>query len=108
MAYTGRFLRRKKEQRGKTNKTCYAHRYHVQEEEIGGTDDLLRTSIAVDPDRVKPLATCKSSTSRSPGTVEPGDGLVTQLWLESGERVAGPVAGSTGRCIPATLAGMVL
>src|SRR6266566_1854630 len=78
------------------------------EEDIGGTDDLLRTSIAVDPDRVKPLSALESSTSGGFSLVEPGDGLGAQLWLESGERLARPTAGSTGRDTPPTLAGMVL
>jgi hypothetical protein len=47
------------------------------EEEIGGTDDLLRTSIAMDPDRVKGFAALESPASGSLSLVESGDGLVT-------------------------------
>src|SRR6266571_4559156 len=78
------------------------------EEDIGGTDDLLRTSIAVDPDRVKPLAALESPASGGLSLVEPGNGLGAQLWLESGERLACPAAGSTGRDAAPTLAGIVL
>src|SRR5207247_1058721 len=91
-----------------TNKTCYAYRYDSHEEEIGGTDDLLRTSIAVDRNRVKPLPALESPPSGGLSFVEPGDGLVAQLWIESGERFAGPAAGSTGRDAAPTVAGMVL
>ena len=66
------------------------------------------TSIAVDPDRVKSLPALESSASGGVSVVEPGDGLGAQVWLESGERLAGPVVGSTGRDAAPTLAGMVL
>src|SRR2546430_6686308 len=78
------------------------------EEDIGGTDDLPRTSIAVDPDRVKPLAALESPASGSLSVVEPGDGLSAQLWLESGERFARLAAGTTGRDAAPTFARMVL
>ena len=39
---------------------------------------------------------------------QPGDGPVTQLWLESGERVAGAAAGPIGRDPTPALARMVL
>src|SRR5438270_7094226 len=72
------------------------------------SDDLLRTSIAVDRERVKPLAPPESPTSDRVGPVEPGDGLGRQLWLESGEHLARPAAGSEGRDAAATLAAMLL
>ena len=54
------------------------------EEDIGGTDDLLRTSIAVDPDRVKALPALESPTSGSLSFVEPGDGLGATERTEQG------------------------
>src|SRR5712691_1585533 len=75
---------------------------------IGGTYDLLRTSIAVDRERVKTVAAFESSPSQRVGLMESGDGAGTQLWIESGERVAGVAAGSIGRDAAAALAGMVL
>src|SRR2546421_3852058 len=78
------------------------------EEDIGGTDDLLRTSIGVDPDRGKPLAALESPASGGLSLVEPGNGLGAQLWLESGERLACPAAGTTGRDAAPTFARMVL
>ena len=69
---------------------------------------MLRTSIAVDPDRVKPLPALESSTSGGLSLVEPGDGLGAQLWIESGERLTGVGAGATGRDAAPALAGMVL
>src|SRR5712692_3471834 len=72
------------------------------------SDDLLRTSIAVDSNRVKTAPAPQSPTSRGVGPVEPGDGLGRQWWLESSERLAGPAAGATGRDAAATLTGMVL
>src|SRR6266487_1831746 len=78
------------------------------EEDIGGTDDLLRTSIAVDKRSVKPLPALESPASGGLSLVESGNGLGAQLWLESGERLTGPAAGATGRDAAPTLAGMVL
>ncbi len=69
--------------------------------------DLLRTSIAVDRDRVKLLAPAQSPPGRSVGALEPRAGLDRQLWLESGEHHARPGVGSEGRDGAATLAGMV-
>src|SRR6266568_2389999 len=71
-------------------------------------DDLLRTSIAMDSDRVKTPTPSQSSTSHGVGSVESGDGPGTQLWIESGERLARPAAGSTGRDAAPALAGVVL
>jgi hypothetical protein len=76
-------------------------------EDIGGRHDLFSTSIAVDPDRVKPLAALESPSSWGLSVVEPGDGPGAQLWLKSGERVARLAAGATGRDVAAALAGMV-
>jgi hypothetical protein len=51
----------------------------------------------------------QSPTGQRVGLVEPGDGAGTQLRIESGERVAGPVAGSTRRdAAPAVNLGMKL
>jgi len=69
---------------------------------------LLRTSIAVDNRSVKPLAARESPSSGGVSLVEPGDGLGAQLWIESGERLACPVAGATGRDAAPALARMVL
>ena len=44
---------------------------------------MLRTSIAMDNRSVKPLAALESPASGGVSVVEPGDGPVTQLWLES-------------------------
>ncbi|MGZ3609758.1 MAG: hypothetical protein ACXVBU_06805 [Ktedonobacteraceae bacterium] len=78
------------------------------EKDIGGRDDLLRTSIAMDNRSVKLLAALESPASGGVSVVEPGNGPGTQLWLESGERFAGAVAGTTGRDAAPALAGMVL
>ena len=78
------------------------------EKDIGGRDDVLRTSIAMDNRSVKPLPARESPASGGVSVVEPGDGLGAQLWIEPGERLAGAAAGSTGRDATPTLAGMVL
>ena len=78
------------------------------EKDIGGRDDVLRTSIAMDNRSVKPLSALESPASGGVSFVEPGDGPVTQLWLEPGERFAGAAAGPVGRDTTPTLARMVL
>jgi len=62
----------------------------------------------MDRERVKPLAACESPPSGGLSLVEPGDGLIAQLWLESAERLAGPAAEPSARDAAPTLAGMVL
>ena len=61
----------------------------------------------MDRDRVKPFSAFESAPS---GGLSFGvwDGLIAELWIESGERFAGPAAGATGRDAAPTLAGMVL
>ena len=56
--------------------------------------DLLRTSIAMDRDRVKPLAASESPASGGVRLMESGDGASRQLWFESGECLACHVAGT--------------
>ena len=68
----------------------------------------LKMSIAMDNRSVKRLAARESPASGGVSVVEPGDGPVTQLWLESGERVAGAAAGPIGRDPTPALARMVL
>src|SRR5579859_3567487 len=70
--------------------------------------DLLRTSIAVDGDRVKTVPPSQSPASKCIGAVEPGNGAGTQLRIKSGERVARHVPGPTRRDAAPAVAGVVL
>src|SRR5260221_7638526 len=62
----------------------------------------------MDSNRVKTPAPSQSPTSHRVGSVEPGDGSGTQLRIESGERLARPAPGATGRDAATTVAGVVL
>src|SRR6516164_5595325 len=76
------------------------------ETDIGGTDDVLRTRIAVYGDGVKPLSALESSPSGGRSVVESGNSLVAQWWLESGERLARLTPGTPRRDAAPTLTGM--
>src|SRR5260370_36809783 len=62
----------------------------------------------MDSNRVKTPAPSQSPTSHRVGSVEPGDGSGTQLRIESGERLARPAPGATGRDAATTVPGVVL
>src|SRR6266496_3392326 len=107
-AYTGRFFGRRATREKKRARHAMLNDIHHLKKVSEACYDLLRTSIAVDRDRVKTIAPSQSPPSQGVGPVEPGDGPGPQLRIESGERVARPAAGTTGRDPAATLTGMVL
>src|SRR6266446_2412253 len=107
-AYTGRFFGKAGEREKRRAKHAMLSDRHPLEKLSEASDDLLRTSIAMDHDGVKTPAASQSPPSGRVSPVESGHGSGRQWRLEPGQRLAGAAAGAEGRDGAATATGMVL